>query len=192
MLMIYDKFTELSEKELQSELIWTHLETMYNLEALDESESLPFPNNESDFELPDADFASLKENKIEEKKNIQKGRETPKMMKEVVKRDDKTPNRNTKEVQRRDSKDSKNSTPTNKKEVKKEPEKLQAKPVKGRTSSTSSSKDEPTKPPKNKNEESGRPGKRPTRGSIKPDEPNSGKASPVTVTQSSAVKRRRI
>jgi len=192
MFFIYDKFIERVEKEILSELIWAQLETMYNLEALDESESIPFPNEESDFELPDTDFAALKEMKVEEiPKNIQKGRETPKNMKEIVKRDDKTPNRNTKEVQRRDSKDSKSSTSSVKKEEKKEPQK-QTKPIKGRTSSISSKEDLP-KAPKIKNEESGRAVKRPTRGSLKPEDGNiSGKASPVTVQPPVAFKRRRI
>lgn len=97
-------------KEVESEKIWSHLETMYNLEALDESESLPFPNDEREFCLPEAEFGSLKalkEEKSDDKKtNTAKGRETPKNMKET-KKEDKLLNRSIKEVQRRDSKESK-------------------------------------------------------------------------------------
>lgn len=187
MFLIYDKFTERLEKEVLSKLIWNRLETMYNLEALDENESIPFPNDESDFDLPDLDFSTLKELKIEEKKNVQKGRETPKNTKDCNKKD-KTPNLITKDVQRRDSKDSK---PTNsaKKETKKDAERPRA--SKGRTSSIS--KEEVSKTVKTKNEETVRSNKRPTRGSLKSDDSNSsGKASPVTVTNTSAPKRRRV
>ncbi|KAK4885910.1 hypothetical protein RN001_002181 [Aquatica leii] len=189
MFMIYDKFRDKVEKEVLSHTVWSHLESMYNLEALDEGETLPFPNIESDFDLPDGDFAELKESKIEEKKNVQKGRETPKGGKEL-KKDDKTPNKNAKEVQqRRDSKDSRSSS-SSRKESKRENDKPN-KSSKGR--STSLSKDESHKSGKTKNEEIVRSGKRPTRGSVKPDDGiSSGKSSPLTISGTGNAKRRRI
>ncbi|RZC33692.1 Eaf7 domain containing protein [Asbolus verrucosus] len=186
MAFICDKFTENCQKEINSDRVWQHLETMYNLEALDESESIPFPNNERDFALPESDFGTLLLRKDDDKKILQKGRETPKTVKEP-KKEEKPPIRNTKEVQRRDSKDSKEKTPgTAKKEIKKEPEKN-----KNKGKNNSGAPKEETKPPKTK-DDTPKPAKRPTRGSLKPDDSSSsGKSSPITVTPSSA-KRRRI
>ncbi|XP_073845544.1 MRG/MORF4L binding protein [Musca autumnalis] len=42
-----------------TESIWGHLRTLYNLEALDELEPLPFPNDEKEFSLPEAEFSLL-------------------------------------------------------------------------------------------------------------------------------------
>lgn len=111
MAFICDKLSDNLNKEISSRNVWKHLETMYNLEALDESESLPFPNTEKDFALPDPEFSALKlkkDEKPEEKKPPTKGRETPKV--KEPKKEEKAPRGNTngnKEVQRRDSKDSK-------------------------------------------------------------------------------------
>lgn len=175
MAFIWDKLTESLNKNIQSEKIWEHLETMYNLEALDESESLPFPNDEREFYLPEAEFGALKsrkEEKNEEKKQTQKGRETPKNVKEIKKEEKTITNKNVKEEKDR-------ATPTPRKEVKKEPEK--AKIVKGRNS-TGSVKEENNKPA----------ARRPTRNNQKADDSgSSGKGSPVTVTPS-APKRRRL
>lgn len=178
-------------KEIQSEKIWMHLEKMYNLEALDESESLPFPNDKKDFFLPDSEFSLLKvkkHEKNEEKKNSLKGRETPKM--KEMKKEDKTPARGTngnKEMQRRDSRDSKDGKPISaKKEIKKEPELKNNKQVKGRASMNNKEENKL----KNKSEDTPRTTKRPTRGSLKPDDGSNGKGSPLTVTP--ATKRRRL
>lgn len=200
MALILDKFTDHINKDVHPDKVWAHLDTMYNLEALDESESLPFPNDERDFSLPESEFGQLqlkKEDKAEaEKKNInQKGRETPKNMKEIKKEEKPiTVNRNIKEkeTQRRDSKDSRDGKVTNsvKKEVKKEKDEKVSKPLKGRNS-VQVSEDKSAKSGKVKNDDTPRPGKR-TRGSLKPDDTGSnGKASPLTVTPNSS-KRRRI
>lgn len=191
MAFIVDKFTDTINKDINPQKIWSHLETMYNLEALDESESIPFPNTEKDFVLPESDFGNLLTKKDEDKTSKtqpQKGRETPKNMKEIKKEDKATPIK--KEAQRRDSKDSKDSkTPVAKKELKKEPEKTKP-AVKGRNS-VSTPKDD-AKSGKNKSDETPKQTKRPTRGSLKPndDSGSSGKSSPITVTPT--VKRRRI
>ncbi|KAJ8952845.1 hypothetical protein NQ314_007451 [Rhamnusium bicolor] len=193
MAFICDKFTDNLHKDIDPGKIWAHLETMYNLEALDESESIPFPNSEKEFNLPESDFGNLITKKEEEKCKSQPqkgGRETPKLVKEV-KKEEKTPIRNQKE--RRDSKEGKDNNKTSttaKKEIKKEPEKNKA-PVKGRSSTGTPKED--NKVLKNKSEDTPKPTKRPTRGSLKPndDSGSSGKSSPVTVMPSSA-KRRRI
>lgn len=191
MAFICDKFIDNINKEVHSEKIWEHLETMYNLEALDESESLPFPNDEREFYLPESEYGTLKAKKDEkvDDKKMQKGRETPKNMKEM-KKDEKTPIRIIKDGQRRDSKDGKELKPVGiKKEVKKEPEKN--KQIKGRQSSVQTPKEE-NKTPKHKNDDTPRTAKRPTRGSLKPEDSNSnGKSSPLTVTPT-GMKRRRI
>ncbi|KAB0805592.1 hypothetical protein PPYR_02562 [Photinus pyralis] len=186
MLAIFDKFQEKVDKEIMGKVIWSHLETMYNLEALDESDIVPFPNSNIDFELPDCDFATLIEMKVEETKNVQKGCEPSKNVKDF-KRDDRTPTGSVKEVhQRRDSKDSRSSSSSRKESKSDKPQKSN----KGR--STSMSKDETSKSGKLKGEERGRSAKRSTRGSLKPDDGNnSGKSSPISVGNS-GIKRRRI
>ncbi|KAF5299596.1 hypothetical protein FQR65_LT09401 [Abscondita terminalis] len=189
MFMIYDKFKDKVNREVLSYSVWSHLEKMYNLEALDESERLPFPNTECDFELPDGEFAEFKESKLEDAKNVQKGRETPKGGKEM-KHDDKLPIRNVKEIQqRRDSKDSRSSS-SSRKESKRDNEKSNKS---SKSKNTSLSKEETHKGGKTKNEDVMRSAKRPTRGSVKPDDnANNGKSSPVTISGAANAKRRRI
>ncbi|XP_053688238.1 MRG/MORF4L-binding protein [Sabethes cyaneus] len=64
---IADRLSKALNREISSETIWSHLRTMYNLKALDELEQLPFPNEESDFCLPETDFSSeMKRKSIEE------------------------------------------------------------------------------------------------------------------------------
>lgn len=187
MAFICEKFIENSNKDVDSEKVWAHLETMYNLEALDESESIPFPNNEREFQLPESDFGNLINKKDEEKNKVQTpkgGRETPKLVKEV-KKEEKTVNKTSKE--RRDSKEGKDlkTVPAAKKEMKKDVDKLKT-PVKGRASTGG-------KEAKSKPDDQQKTVKRPTRGSLKPndDSSSSGKSSPVNVTPTGA-KRRRI
>lgn len=113
MAFICDKLSDNLQREISSNNVWTHLETMYNLEALDEGESLPFPNDEKEFILPDSEYSALKLKKDEksEEKKVQKGRETPKA-KEIKKEEKVTRASNAngnKEIQRRDSKDSKDN-----------------------------------------------------------------------------------
>ncbi len=57
MICIHDKLnTTLSKTKLSAAQIWKHLGEMYDLQALNESEIIPFPNKEVDFELPESDF----------------------------------------------------------------------------------------------------------------------------------------
>ncbi|KAK9892991.1 hypothetical protein WA026_023049 [Henosepilachna vigintioctopunctata] len=200
MAFICEKFNNNINKDVDPEKIWAHLETMYNLEALDENESIPFPNNEKEFSLPEEDFASLISQKEEERKSIQKGRDTPKLIKESKKdiKEEKTPGRNLKDTPRRDSnsstKDSKEresprSIVTSKKDVKKDPER--AKSVAKNRNSNSSSKDD-VKVTKSKVDDTPKTAtRRPLRGSLKTEDGgSSGKSSPVNTPTST--KRRRI
>ncbi|GAB0087745.1 MRG/MORF4L-binding protein [Sergentomyia squamirostris] len=59
MACIADRLTKALNREVSTEAIWTHLKTMYNLDALDELEPLPFPNDQKDFSLPDSEFSML-------------------------------------------------------------------------------------------------------------------------------------
>lgn len=193
---IYDKFTNSGNRDVKSQVLWDHLATMYNLEALDLEQGGPnFPNDEREFYL-DGDYDDLKESKQEEmvkqeekKTVVSKGRETPK--KEIVKKE-REPGRGSKE--RRDSnssKDSGRSSTNSKKETRREAEKTRA-AGKTRTSTSSPAVRDEAKGAKGKVEETPRSAKRPTRGSLKPDDLSSnGKASPVTVN-TPPPKRRRI
>ena len=40
-------------KDVRSSSVWEHLNEMYNLETLNELDELPFPNNATEFSLPD-------------------------------------------------------------------------------------------------------------------------------------------
>ncbi|KAH8348819.1 hypothetical protein KR084_011464 [Drosophila pseudotakahashii] len=53
-------------REMPSELIWRHLGTMYKLKELDDLESLPFPNEEREFSLPEQDYGTLQTKKAVE------------------------------------------------------------------------------------------------------------------------------
>uniref|UniRef100_A0A3B3ZSG7 Uncharacterized protein n=1 Tax=Periophthalmus magnuspinnatus TaxID=409849 RepID=A0A3B3ZSG7_9GOBI len=53
MMCIRDKFSQNIGRQVSSDLIWEHLGTMYDMQALHESEILPFPNSEKSFSLPD-------------------------------------------------------------------------------------------------------------------------------------------
>lgn len=59
MACIHEKFRNSIQKDVSSQQIWDHLETMYDMGALHESEILPFPNEECEFRLPDSEFGKL-------------------------------------------------------------------------------------------------------------------------------------
>uniref|UniRef100_G3MPR3 MRG-binding protein n=1 Tax=Amblyomma maculatum TaxID=34609 RepID=G3MPR3_AMBMU len=65
MACIQEKFSASLNKEVSSQVIWDHLDTMYDMAALHESEILPFPNNECEFSLPERDFGDLLAKKSE-------------------------------------------------------------------------------------------------------------------------------
>lgn len=53
MLLIHNRFTGFLNHQLSSKALWDHLDTMYDMPSLHESEIIPFPNEEVDFELPE-------------------------------------------------------------------------------------------------------------------------------------------
>ncbi|KAL0115212.1 hypothetical protein PUN28_010667 [Cardiocondyla obscurior] len=65
MVCIWEKFRNAIRKDVPLKAIWDHLESMYDIIALDDMEDLPFPGHEVDFSLPEADFV-LKPRKKEE------------------------------------------------------------------------------------------------------------------------------
>ncbi|XP_066143629.1 MRG/MORF4L-binding protein [Euwallacea fornicatus] len=172
MALICDKLAENLRKDVNPEKIWAHLQTMYNLEVLDDNESIPFPNVVKEFSLPSEEFGELLIKKEDEDKK-QGGKE--------VKWDDKSLPKGGKESTPRWDKDN-NGKASTKKESKKEGER--PKGGKGRNSTAT--------PKEEKGRETPKPAKR-TRGSLKPndDSSSSGKSSPVTVTPSPG-KRRRV
>ncbi|XP_043946315.1 MRG/MORF4L-binding protein isoform X1 [Protopterus annectens] len=64
MICIRDKFSQNIGRQVSSKVIWDHLGTMYDMQALHESEILPFPNLEKNFNLPDEIFQSVREGKV--------------------------------------------------------------------------------------------------------------------------------
>uniref|UniRef100_A0A3P8U821 MRG/MORF4L binding protein n=1 Tax=Amphiprion percula TaxID=161767 RepID=A0A3P8U821_AMPPE len=61
MICIRDKFSQNIGRQVSSSVIWDHLGTMYDMQALHESEILPFPNSEKSFSLPDDIIQDVKE-----------------------------------------------------------------------------------------------------------------------------------
>ncbi|XP_061074531.1 MRG/MORF4L-binding protein-like isoform X2 [Conger conger] len=64
MICIRDKFCQNIGRQVSSKVIWDHLTTMYDMQALDESEILPFPNLEKSFVLPEDIIQDVKEGKL--------------------------------------------------------------------------------------------------------------------------------
>lgn len=52
MVVIHEKLVSPTTRKLTARDVWDHLSTMYDLQALNESEILPFPNKPVDFKLP--------------------------------------------------------------------------------------------------------------------------------------------
>ncbi|XP_037942805.1 MRG/MORF4L-binding protein [Teleopsis dalmanni] len=66
MAVIAERLSNALNREIPTESIWSHLHTLYNLEMLDELESLPFPNEEQEFSLPEDEYGLLISKKKEE------------------------------------------------------------------------------------------------------------------------------
>uniref|UniRef100_A0A3B5A3J0 MRG domain binding protein n=2 Tax=Stegastes partitus TaxID=144197 RepID=A0A3B5A3J0_9TELE len=81
MICIRDKFSQNIGRQVSSSVIWDHLGTMYDMQALHESEILPFPNSEKSFSLPDDIIQDVKEGKLgseeETKEEFRMEREPP-------------------------------------------------------------------------------------------------------------------
>uniref|UniRef100_A0A2K5RZW8 MRG domain-containing protein n=1 Tax=Cebus imitator TaxID=2715852 RepID=A0A2K5RZW8_CEBIM len=61
MICIRDKFSQNIGRQVPSKVIWDHLSTMYDMQALHESEILPFPNSERNFVLPEEIIQEVRE-----------------------------------------------------------------------------------------------------------------------------------
>ncbi|XP_078410926.1 MRG/MORF4L-binding protein isoform X1 [Cetorhinus maximus] len=75
MICIRDKFSQNIGRQVSSKIVWEHLNVMYDMQALHESEILPFPNGERNFVLPEDIIHEVKEGKSgaeEELKDEQK------------------------------------------------------------------------------------------------------------------------
>ncbi|XP_055383426.1 MRG/MORF4L-binding protein [Condylostylus longicornis] len=77
MACIAERLAKALNREIPAEAIWEHLRTMYNLDMLEEIQTLPFPNEQKDFCLPDSEFSQLiakkkMEEKLDDKKSDNK------------------------------------------------------------------------------------------------------------------------
>lgn len=64
MACILDKFSSAVKRDdISSKVIWDRLDTMYDMQALEETELLPFPNEVEEFTLPHSQFSDLLEKK---------------------------------------------------------------------------------------------------------------------------------
>lgn len=86
MVCIWEKFRAATHKDVSLKPIWDHLESMYDLMALDDTEDLPFPSNEVDFTLPESEFHSLMKSRKKEEPDS-KAKEQKEKLKEVSKKD---------------------------------------------------------------------------------------------------------
>ncbi|XP_078410927.1 MRG/MORF4L-binding protein isoform X2 [Cetorhinus maximus] len=64
MICIRDKFSQNIGRQVSSKIVWEHLNVMYDMQALHESEILPFPNGERNFVLPEDIIHEVKEGNV--------------------------------------------------------------------------------------------------------------------------------
>ncbi|XP_078274727.1 LOW QUALITY PROTEIN: MRG/MORF4L-binding protein [Rhinoraja longicauda] len=81
MICIRDKFSQNIGRQISSKIVWEHLNVMYDMQALHESEILPFPNGERNFVLPDDIIHGVKEGKsgVEEELKAELREELPEL-----------------------------------------------------------------------------------------------------------------
>ncbi|XP_015590555.1 MRG/MORF4L-binding protein isoform X2 [Cephus cinctus] len=70
MVCIWEKFRAAIHKDVSLKIIWDHLESMYDLMALDDTEDLPFPSNEIDFNLPESEFSMLMKSRKKDESEV--------------------------------------------------------------------------------------------------------------------------
>ncbi|KAI0217981.1 hypothetical protein LSAT2_030263 [Lamellibrachia satsuma] len=61
MMCIHEKLNSSISKKISAKQIWQRLSAMFDLQALNESEIVPFPNKELEFCLPQNDFSGIAE-----------------------------------------------------------------------------------------------------------------------------------
>lgn len=84
MACILEKFRNSVNKDVSSKVIWDHLDTMYDMQALDDTENLPFPNDEKEFNLPENDFGDLMLKKLKVEINVDPEKEAKREVKKEV------------------------------------------------------------------------------------------------------------
>ncbi|XP_012276513.1 MRG/MORF4L-binding protein isoform X1 [Orussus abietinus] len=84
MVCIWEKFRAAIHKEISLKMIWDHLESMYDLMALDDTEDLPFPSSEIDFTLPELEFSGFIKSRKKEEPDV-KGKDLKEKVKEIKK-----------------------------------------------------------------------------------------------------------
>ncbi|XP_020280330.1 MRG/MORF4L-binding protein-like [Pseudomyrmex gracilis] len=80
MVCIWEKFRTAIHKNVPLKLIWNHLESMYDLVALDDVD-LPFLNQEIDFSLPETEFMAKSHRKEESETKVKDQRDKHKEIK---------------------------------------------------------------------------------------------------------------
>lgn len=74
MARICERMSNALKRDISPDIIWAHLKTWYNLDALDQMERLPFAEEQVEFTLPDSEYSTLMNKKLaetEEKKPIE-------------------------------------------------------------------------------------------------------------------------
>jgi MRG-binding protein len=66
MACIWEKLSNSITKEVSTTDIWKHLETLYDVSMLDDTEPIPFPNHEVAFALPENEFGALMKQKCKD------------------------------------------------------------------------------------------------------------------------------
>lgn len=66
MACIWEKLSNSITKEISTQDIWKHLESLYDISMLDDTERIPFPNHEMNFTLPESEFGALIKQKCKE------------------------------------------------------------------------------------------------------------------------------
>lgn len=59
MACIWEKLSDSITKPISTHDIWKHLESLYDLNMLEDTEPIPFPNEEVPFTLPESEFGAL-------------------------------------------------------------------------------------------------------------------------------------
>ncbi|XP_015522355.1 MRG/MORF4L-binding protein isoform X1 [Neodiprion pinetum] len=87
MVCIWEKFRAAIHKDISLKVVWSHLESMYDLAALDDMEDLPFPSNETDFALPESEFSSLMKLRKKEELDVKSKEVQPKEKQKEMRKD---------------------------------------------------------------------------------------------------------
>ncbi|XP_047540085.1 MRG/MORF4L-binding protein [Vanessa atalanta] len=66
MACIWEKLSNSITKEISTHDIWRHLDTLYDMTMLDETEPIPFPNHEVPFSLPENEFGAMMKQKCKD------------------------------------------------------------------------------------------------------------------------------